>query len=225
MQLCDYFVPLLSYLCRLVNNLETEQPAFVEVKGHVDQLLEESAACLANGVSRTDFEQARFAVCAWADEAILNSAWLHKSQWLDAQLQRVHFGTTQAGEEFYVQMAALAPEQRAVREVFYLCLSLGFAGRYCHPGDRHYLEQLRSSQLRLVQQGPVLDLADPECRLFPEALPTAVPEQKPRRRFPGTLGIGVACVTAPLLLFALLYLVFSFLLNGLSGSIVQAVGT
>jgi type VI secretion system protein ImpK len=225
MRLCDHFMPLFTYLCRLLNALEAEQPAFADVKGHVDQLLCESAACLNQGITTKDYEQARFAVCAWADEAILNSGWREKSQWLDAQLQRVHFHTTQAGEEFYAHLAALAPEQRAVREVFFLCLALGFAGRYCQPGDRLDLEQLRNSQLGLLHQEPVLDLADPGCRLFPEAQPASVPEHKLRHRFPASPGIGVACVSAPLLLFTLLYLVFSFLLKGLSDTIVRAVGT
>ena len=35
-----------------------------------------------------------------------------------------------AGDEFYDHLAALRPEQNHAREVYYLCMALGFEGQY-----------------------------------------------------------------------------------------------
>lgn len=52
-------------------------------------------------------ENARFAVYAWADEQILQSARLDAADWLGYSLQYRYFHTTGAGREFFSRLAAI----------------------------------------------------------------------------------------------------------------------
>ncbi|MEE9612320.1 MAG: DotU family type IV/VI secretion system protein, partial [Desulfatiglandales bacterium] len=156
MRLSDCFVELIAYVAYFLKSLAQTQPPFEKVKADVQRLLSKSEECLPKGVfSQEDYDQARFAICAWADESILNSSWQEKSRWMGEQLQRLYYQTTDAGEEFFERMNRLAPHQREVREVYYLCLAMGFTGRYCHEGDDYLLEQLKTSNLKLLMGSSV----------------------------------------------------------------------
>jgi type VI secretion system protein ImpK len=223
-RLCDSFVGVQAYLSCLLNSVETRQPPYVEVKEQIHRLLSESEEKLARGLAGSDdYDQARFAICSWVDEAILSSTWQHKNLWLDDQLQRFHYNTADAGEQFFVHLDDLGVQQREVREVYYLCLALGFTGRYCHPGDERHLERIKTAQLELLldcpQGVPTLERAE----LFPEALPGRTPE-------PGTTPPKAAsrlakaiCLAAPVLLFGILYLIYYFTLSGISENFLRTV--
>ena len=163
---------------------------------------------------------ARFAVFAWIDEAILNSPWKEKDRWQGEQLQRLHYHTTDAGEIFYERLNAIGFHQREVREVYFLCLALGFTGRFIHAGDEHLLEQLKISNLKLIT-GSAMDLPNLESEeLFPEALPVTegFPGQRDaRKRFTFyTLG-GIAI---PVLLFGVLFMIYRFVLENVGDNFI-----
>ena len=52
-------------------------------------------------------DNARFAVYAWVDEQILQSARLDAADWLGYSLQYHYFGTTAAGRDFFARLTAL----------------------------------------------------------------------------------------------------------------------
>jgi len=173
MHLSDCFIKTLAYVTYFLRSVETRQPDHAQVKADLRRLMQESEALLNQGsFSRDDYDLARFAVCAFVDEALLKSPWAHRTLWLKDQLQRSIYNTTDAGEEFFARLSSLGLHQRAVREVYYLCLALGFTGRYCHPGDEYQLEQLKTSNLKLLLGSsvglPSLERTD----LFPEAYPS-----------------------------------------------------
>jgi type VI secretion system protein ImpK len=97
-------------------------------------------------------------------------------------------------------------------------------GRYCRPGDEHLLEQLKTSNLRLLL-GSSLGVASIEkAELFPEAFP-AGPAQKmvPQRRpFQFSL-FTLACLAGPVLFFGLLYAVYHFALSGIGENFLRTV--
>ena len=224
MHLSDCFMEVFAYVTYFLKSAETKQPTFDQIKGDVRRLLKESEGIMGRGgLSREDYDLARFAVCAWVDEAILKSSWQEKGLWLKDQLQRLYYNTTDAGEEFFDRLTALGLHQREVREVFYLCLALGFTGRYCHPGDEYQLEQIRTSNLKLLLGSsvglPSLERAD----LFPEAYPTASTGPAVRgRRFRYNL-MTVFCLVAPVLFFAVLYLIYRFTLDGVGENFLRTV--
>jgi type VI secretion system protein ImpK len=224
MHLTDCFMDLVAYVSYFLKTAPERQPPFSQVKADIHRLLGQSEECIRKGsFSREDYDQARFAVCAWVDEAILNSDWKEKAQWQKEQLQRLYYRTTEAGEEFFERLNAVGFQQRGVREVYYLCLALGFTGRHCNPGDEFLLGQLKTSNLKLLL-GTSVGLPSLEReQLFPDAYPTEAFEVGPReRRFRFSV-FTVACLAGPVVLFGLLFLVYRFALSGIGENFLRTV--
>ncbi len=224
MHLSDCFMEVFAYVTYFLRSAEAKQPTHEQVKQHVKRLLKESEGIMGRGgLSRDDYDMARFAVYAWIDEAILKSSWAEKGLWLKDQLQRQYYNTTDAGEEFFDRLNALGLHQREVREVYYLCLALGFSGRYCHPGDEYQLDQIRTSTLKLLLGSSVGLPSLARADLFPEAYPNCSADPAARgRRFRFDL-VTVFCLSAPVILFAVLYLVYRFTLNGVGENFLRTV--
>src|SRR5579884_1909496 len=92
-----------------------------------------------------------FAMVSFLDEVILSSSDSCRNDWKQKPLQEDLFGTSVAGEVFFSRVEKLL--QRAdtielsdILEVYYLCILLGFEGRYA-VGDKHELQVL-SDRLR-----------------------------------------------------------------------------
>lgn len=224
MHLSDCFMDLIAYVIYFQKSAASKQPAFDQVRTDILRLLTQSEQCLKKGLyPQDDYDQARFMVCAWVDEAILSSAWDYKAQWQREQLQRVYYNTTDAGEEAFDRLNALGLHQREVREVYYLCLALGFMGRYCHKGDEFMLEQVKASNLKLLLGSSVGLPSLDRSELFPEAYPAegATPEpQKGRFSFsPLTL----ICMAGPLVLFLILFFIYRFALDGVGENFTRMV--
>src|SRR5690349_412851 len=82
-------------------------------------------------VPQEDVQQAKYAICAFVDEMILTSSWGLKESWADKPLQLAYFNDFAAGEEFYNRIDTLrGAKKNSVLEVYYLCLALGFRGKY-----------------------------------------------------------------------------------------------
>ncbi len=224
MHLSDCFMKIFAYVSYLIATPEAGKPCYEQVKGDVLQFIAESETLFAQGgFLRDDYDSARFAVCAWVDEALLNSPWAERNRWLEDQLQRRYYHTTDAGEEFFDRLNALGLHQREVREVFYLCLAIGFTGRYCHPGDEYQLEQVKTSNLKLLLGSsvglPSLERTD----LFPEAHPSGSPESTKQRIGRGNRIILCICLATPVLLFCLLFLIYRFTLGGVGDNFLRTV--
>lgn len=216
MRLTDCFMELVAYVAYFLKTVATTQPPFDQVKADIQRLISESEYLLRDGVfSQEDYDQARFAICAWIDEAILSSSWNEKSRWQGEQLQRLYYQTADAGEVFFDRLNALGPYQRDIREVYYLCLSMGFMGRYCHEGDEYLLEQLKTSNLKVLT-GSSVGLPSPDRdQLFPQAYPgesDQVGPQEGRFRFSG---FTLLCLGAPVGLYLVLFFIYRFVLNNI----------
>jgi type VI secretion system protein ImpK len=87
------------------------------------------------GYSGDTMQLAIFAVVAFLDESILNSRNSLFADWPRKPMQEELFGTHVAGEVFFQNLQKLlgqtdSPEVADVLEVYYLCVLLGFGGRY-----------------------------------------------------------------------------------------------
>jgi type VI secretion system protein ImpK len=172
MRLTDCFIELIAYAAYFLKTVAKRQPPFDQVKADIQRLISKSQESLNNGAfSQEDYDLARFAIFAWIDEAILNSSWKEKHLWQGEQLQRFYYQTADAGEIFFERLNTLGPHQRDVREIYYLCLAIGFMGRYCHEGDEYLLEQLKTSNLKLLTGSSVGLPSLEKGELFPEAYP------------------------------------------------------
>ena len=222
MHLSDCFMPLIAYTSYFLKTADRRQLSYEQVKADIQRLLGQSEGWVKKGhFSQEDFDSARFAVCAWVDEAILGSAWSQKGQWQKEQLQRTYYQTTDAGEEFFEKLNGLELHQREVREVYYLCLALGFAGRFCKPGDETLLDQLKSSNLKILMGRsvglPSLETTD----LFPEAIPLESGARViPKRGWQFPI-LTVTALAGPVIFFGLLYFIYRFTLNGMADNILK----
>ena len=79
-------------------------------------------------------EQAKYALVGFLDETILQSNWALRDVWAGNPLQLQYFNEFSAGEEFYNKIEGLRntddPKKLEVLEVYFLCLALGFKGKY-----------------------------------------------------------------------------------------------
>jgi len=99
---------------------------------------------------------------------------------------------------------------------------MGFQGRYCHEGDHFLLEQLKSSNLKLLT-GASLGLPSLEkSELFPEAYPAAN-DAAPLPARGRTRLLSLTGVVFPVVLFAGLYFIYSFILSSYTEGLLDQV--
>ena len=88
-------------------------------------------------------------------------------------------------------------------------------GRYCHEGDEYLLEQLKTSNLKLLIGSSVGLPSLERTELFPEAYPAQPDEvgpQKARFRFST---FTLVCFGFPVVLYLVLFLIYRFVLNNI----------
>jgi type VI secretion system protein ImpK len=114
---------------------------------HTREALKTAASqALAAGYTAEDTRHATFAAVAFLDESVLNSQNPIFGEWLRKPLQAELFGIHTAGEEFFVNLRELlgrgdSADLADLIEIHYLCLLLGFSGRYS-AGNRGELVQI-----------------------------------------------------------------------------------
>lgn len=148
MRLIDHFIPLFAYVRQF-----QEQPAG-DASGLAERLDAMVAAARsragAAGVAAADIEAALFAVCAWIDETLLGSGWSEAQAWQRLLLQRRYFNVSNAGIGFFERLDRLGEPQLEVREIYYFCLGLGFAGRYGYDRNAQALNDIKQANLALL---------------------------------------------------------------------------
>jgi type VI secretion system protein ImpK len=100
------------------------------IGGYLDQIDKEGRDA---GIAREDLEAAKYPLVAFIDETILNSRWEGRESWRERPLQLDLYGETVAGERFFERLEKLRArgESKADQlEIYYLCLALGFEGKY-----------------------------------------------------------------------------------------------
>ena len=89
--------------------------------------------CATMKLTQASIDESKYALIALMDETVLSVPGACKDYWLLRPMQLDYFGDNIAGQEFYnkLQNLLLQPESKKdVLEVYYLCLSLGFEGKY-----------------------------------------------------------------------------------------------
>lgn len=204
MHLADCFLELFTYIRLLTDSPEMSEAEYEIVRADISTIIErmnEKGDLL--DLSDSLFDDARFAVFAWADEAVLCSSWDAVREWLKHPLQRQYYGTANAGEEFFQRLekllnenggpvddslfadfgkdgegAEVASEMNSksaeVLEVYALCLSLGFTGKFFHESDGERLEKLRRDCIARIP-GRAVESGEPA---FPQSYGTGKPAPK-----------------------------------------------
>ena len=117
----------------------------------------------------------RYCLCAFIDEAVMSTSWGSKSKWAERSMLSFFHNETYAGEKFYQIMHRLLREPETYRELLefiYLCLALGYEGRY-HLDDtgaeqiNEYIKQIYAKLYASDDSGVRLTLPKPEHKKKP----------------------------------------------------------
>ena len=156
-------------------------------------------------IPQGDVQLAKYAISAFIDETILTSSWALKDTWADKPLQLTYFNDFSAGEEFYNKIDGLRGSKNAsVMEVYYLCLALGFRGKYVDLQGMEKKKILMDTLLREIKGTlpPEGQGLSPSWQP-PDALPAIA------RNFPAWL-VAAGCGLFLLALYFLLSLLLGF---------------
>ena len=159
------------------------------------------------GIAPETIVGARYALCTLLDEVAASTPW-GSGVWAKQSLLVMFHNETWGGEKFFLLLSKLAQtprENRDLLELLYVCLALGFEGRYRVIDNGHaQLETLRErlAQILRTQRGEY------ERELSPVWKPAAVK----RHRLLATVPLWVAFAGCALVLLAI-YFGFSYALN------------
>jgi type VI secretion system protein ImpK len=191
-------------------------------RARMKQALREIASTAARrGYSAEDVDDGNFAVVAFLDEAILTTPDNNVSQWAGKSLGQELFDQRSAGELFFKRLETLRANRDSqqlaeVLEVYYLCLLLGYEGKFAG-GAKGELQLLMSNLRERIE------------RIFgrnPEFSPDATLPDEPVVPAPviDPLDNQVKWFAAAALIFAICcFVIFSFQLGSKSTDIVREV--
>jgi len=215
MRLSDCFTELLAYTSYFYASVEKEQLSFERVKDDIYNLINKSEKLhQKGGFGQHDYETARFAVFAFIDEKIQNSSWNERSSWQRESLQIKYYKTSKFGIEFYDSLNTLSPNQKDIREVYYLCLALGFQGRYNKIENKIQFENIKGNVLELLSKNLDKLLETDNIILIPEAY-----DDKSENKYSDSIWKRIFSRPAlwwffmPCLLYTIVFLFFYFILN------------
>lgn len=170
MRIVDCFTDVILFTRKFVRG-ELNVNELEEVRNELIRLFEQSwTLAESKGMAEAFYIQAKFPIVALVDELIQCSSWEQKSSWQKNSLQRHYFDTTSAGAEFYDRLNVLnkfGPD-RDIREVYALCLGLGFRGKFFRGEDRKAYEEVKAFNLSLLLPDEALKNID-SATLFPFA--------------------------------------------------------
>jgi type VI secretion system protein ImpK len=150
----------------------------------IGQVTEFETQALKKGAFPTHVETAKYLLCTFADETVLNTPWGSQGGWGLDSLSNHFFKEMMGGERFFEILNQLKqqPNQNLdILEFAFFCLSLGFEGKYRHaPHGSFALDKERQELYLLIQKMKgdskpdlsihwkgVDDLSNPVIRIFP----------------------------------------------------------
>jgi type VI secretion system protein ImpK len=143
-------LPLLSLVPSLSNTLE-----YTDISGLRQRLVGEVERFKKLLQGSEYGAKATYALCSLLDETIQKTPWGEDSAWAKQSLSVLFHSHVWGGEGFFDITDRLIryPEQNfPLIELYYLCLSLGFEGKYgIMPNGRSELEKYRSELYSLIQ--------------------------------------------------------------------------
>jgi type VI secretion system protein ImpK len=168
LRLLDIFINLISHIQRFA---ESPTGTASDLSDQLNRLIVDARSAVVNaGASIDEFNDALFPLLAWIDERIsLMHHWDGSDSWQDFLLQRLYFRTSLAGIEFFERLEALDDKDEQIREVFLMCLCLGFMGKYNTEPDASDLAEIRMKEYRLYQMNAIRNRDPLEVPLFPFA--------------------------------------------------------
>ena len=130
----------------------------------------------------------KFALAAFVDETVLSNNFNLKEEWEKNPLQLEHFGEHLAGNKFFEKLAAMLKQIDVTGdavEIYYVCMLLGFKGRYAVYEKERLLQIMQETANALVKAGKIRPV-----ELSPHWLANDQPEPPKPRKMPTWAKIG-----------------------------------
>jgi type VI secretion system protein ImpK len=161
--LIEAAAPLLQLLGRLRNTYSQPNPGDLRERA-IQQIRIFEQAARDGGVPMDQLRPAHYALCASLDDVVLNTPWGSAGDWAERSLVSSFHQEVRGGERFFDLLGQLRQNPGTflpVLELMYLCLSLGFQGRYrLSPRGPGELDRLREDLYAIiVRQGQPTDPA------------------------------------------------------------------
>ncbi|MBN1578985.1 MAG: type IVB secretion system protein IcmH/DotU [Chitinispirillaceae bacterium] len=209
MRLIDTFLDIL-YFTVVNKNYGFEQfTCSVLRKRYDDMILASEKSAQTGNIPDNVWRKAFFAVAVWIDESVLLSDWADKAQWCKETLQRTYFKTSNGGVEFFTTLEQLDPNENRIREIYDVCLSLGFKGTHYGESGMGTLKKIINRTIQMIQsdRNPL-----PPHNLFPCAYKGNSKLNVTVERESRLLFLALSAIV-PFLVFILLYVSFQVTLN------------
>lgn len=145
---------LLNLLGQIRNTSSHPNPTALHQQ-FADEIRQFESRAQKSGVAPEAIFTARYILCTTVDEFVLSTPWGATSIWRNQSLLRLFHQETSGGEKLFLLLEKLS--QDAARhidllELIYICLALGFQGRYrVEEGGGGKLEVIRESLYRTIR--------------------------------------------------------------------------
>jgi type VI secretion system protein ImpK len=209
--------PLLNLVPQLRGTLQHPDPGGLKetLANHIRQF---ETRAKAAGVAPEKVVAARYVLCTLLDETAASTPWGGSGTWSKHSLLVMFHNETWGGEKFFQLLAKLAENpgaNRDILELMYVCMALGFEGRFrVLDNGRSQLEAVRERLAQMLRQ----QRGEFERDLSPHWRGVAAE----RKSLASALPLWVAGAVALLLLLSL-YLAFAFSLNRGSDPVFAAI--
>ncbi|NOQ64398.1 MAG: type VI secretion system protein TssL [Methyloprofundus sp.] len=198
---------LLALLTRI--NGSQQQTNSAALKNKIIQEIQKFEVTADNsGIDTQTISSARYVMCTVLDEAVLGTPWGHNSDWSQHSLLSQFHKEVSGGDRFFQLLKSLAQnpsKNKGLLELMYVCLALGFEGRYrIVEGGKDKLLGIREWLFNIIQQ----ETGSAEYALSPH-WEGVTDQRNPLTRF---IPLWVFAAVAAALLAAL-FSIFLFQLN------------
>ncbi len=151
--LIEAAAPLLQLLGRLRNTYSQPDPGDLRERA-IQQIRTFEQTARDSGVPMDQLRPAHYALCASLDDVVLNTPWGSSGAWAARSLVSTFHQEVRSGERFFDLLTQLRQNPGTflpVLELMYLCLSLGFQGRYrLSPRGPGELDRLREDLYTII---------------------------------------------------------------------------
>lgn len=155
---------------------------------------------------------AKFALASFVDETVLSNNFNLKEEWEKYPLQLELFGEQLAGNKFFEKLQAMLKQVDQTAdavEIYYVCMLLGFKGRYAVYEKERLLSIMQETANALVKAGKIRPV-----ELSPHWLANDQPEPPAPRKMPTWAKIGaLAGVCLSIFIYLLMFIVSSSFLK------------
>ena len=153
--------PLLALMARLRDTARGPDPTILRERA-IEALGRFDAEARSGGVAAQLIRPAHYALCASLDDVVLATPWGQQGAWSTGSLVSTFHQEVRSGERFFDTLTKLreTPDTALpALELMYLCLSLGFQGRYrLAPRGTSELDRLREDlYASIVRQRPAAE--------------------------------------------------------------------